>query len=537
MGAGDVDVEVPEVCQEVCLLYANCERFSPVLCADVRKIAGPVTSMFCCCAFLDLFLLLASAQHCTGIYPFIQDSYKANYGSFSASELREAKEAAREMFYFAYENYMRHAFPMDELDPINCAGRGHDHLNPSNININDVLGDYSLSLIESLDTLVVFGNRTEFHNAIRMVINSVSFERNVTVQVFEATIRQVLSAVIGSLLSAHLILTDDSHMLGNYALNGYNGELLTMAHDLAARLLPAFDGTRTGLPFPRVNLLSGVSKGTVDENCPAGAGSLLLEFAVLSRLLGDSTYESLARRTNRNQLRRGRDRCVLGEGETPIYVNIDMRDGSLINTWIDALQASFAAVQVLNGDIDEAICAHAIYYSLWKRYDALPERYNWRLREPDVYFYPLRPELAESTYLLYRATQNPFYLRVGFDIVRSLNAFARVKCGYATVHNVVDKSLEDRMESFFLSETAKYLYLLFDVNNAVNLNEERILFTTEGHIIPIDKRIREPVYGLPQSVLYNHSCAVFKLQRHSPPLDQWRLAQIFHLVGIDQFTF
>lgn len=62
--------------------------------------------------------------------------------------------------------------------------------------------------------------------------------------------------------------------------------------------------------------------------------------------------------------------------------------------------------------------------------------------------------------MLYRATQNPFYLRVGFDILRSLNAFTRVKCGYATVHNVIDKSLEDRMESFFLSETTKYLFLV-----------------------------------------------------------------------------
>ena len=33
-------------------------------------------------------------------------------------------------------------------------------------------------------------------------------------------------------------------------------------------------------------------------------------------------------------------------------------------------------------------------------------------------------------------------------------------CGYATVHNVLDMSLEDRMESFFLSETCKYLYLV-----------------------------------------------------------------------------
>lgn len=34
------------------------------------------------------------------------------------------------------------------------------------------------------------------------------------------------------------------------------------------------------------------------------------------------------------------------------------------------------------------------------------------------------------------------------------------RCGYATVHNVLQKDLEDRMESFFLSETCKYLYLV-----------------------------------------------------------------------------
>lgn len=81
-------------------------------------------------------------------------------------------------------------------------------------------------------------------------------------------------------------------------------------------------------------------------------------------------------------------------------------------------------------------------------------------RVPEVAFYPLRPELAESTYMLYRATRNPFYLHVGREMLQSLNTFTRVRCGYATVHSVLDKSLEDRMESFFLSETTKYLYLV-----------------------------------------------------------------------------
>lgn len=81
-------------------------------------------------------------------------------------------------------------------------------------------------------------------------------------------------------------------------------------------------------------------------------------------------------------------------------------------------------------------------------------------REPDVYFYPLRPEFVESTYLLYLATKSPFYQHVGLQIIDSFNLHTRVKCGFATVYNVMDKSLEDRMESFFLSETCKYLFLV-----------------------------------------------------------------------------
>lgn len=192
----------------------------------------------------------------------------------------------------------------------------------------------------------------------------------------------------------------------------------------------------------------------------------------------------------KSYLRRGRDKCTSGHGKHPMYVNVHMKDGSTANTWIDSLQASFAAVQILSGDIEEAVCQHALYYSIWKKYGVLPERFNWHLNAPDVNFYPLRPEFAESTYLLYLTTKNPFYLHVGKDIIDNLNSITKVKCGYATVHNVNDKSLEDRMESFFLSETCKYLYLLFDENNLVNVHYSKLLFTTEGHIFPVSRIFR-----------------------------------------------
>ena len=70
---------------------------------------------------------------------------------------------------------------------------------------------------------------------------------------------------------------------------------------------------------------------------------------------------------------------------------------------------------------------HALYYTLWRRFESLPERFNWHLKAPEVMFYPLRPELIESTYMLYRATKNPFYLHVGKDILKSIANHTKVK--------------------------------------------------------------------------------------------------------------
>ncbi len=77
----------------------------------------------------------------------------------------------------------RCAFPLDELDPIACRGRGPDREDPSNININDVLGGYSLALVESLGTLAVMGDRVRFRKAVRDVVENVSFDGGATVQV------------------------------------------------------------------------------------------------------------------------------------------------------------------------------------------------------------------------------------------------------------------------------------------------------------------------------------------------------------------
>jgi hypothetical protein len=49
-----------------------------------------------------------------------------HYLYFSRSERLSYREKARDMFQFGYDNYMKYAFPQDELDPIHCRGRGPD---------------------------------------------------------------------------------------------------------------------------------------------------------------------------------------------------------------------------------------------------------------------------------------------------------------------------------------------------------------------------------------------------------------------------
>ena len=67
--------------------------------------------------------------------------------------------------------------------------------------------------------------------------------------------------------------------------DSYDDCLLRLATDMGDRLLPAFD-TATGIPYGTVNLRSGVPKGETELASTAGAGSLVIEFEVLSCLTG-----------------------------------------------------------------------------------------------------------------------------------------------------------------------------------------------------------------------------------------------------------
>ncbi|KAL2923921.1 Alpha-mannosidase I MNS4, partial [Bienertia sinuspersici] len=179
----------------------------------------------------------------------------------------------------------------------------------------------------------------------------------------------------------------------------------------------------------------------------------------------------------------------------PWYVEVNMDSAAIVWPLFNSLQAFWPGLQVLAGDVDPAIRTHAAFYGVWKRYGFTPEGYNLATHsvQQGQKSYPLRPELAESTYWLYKATRDSRYLDAGRDIVSSLQYGARCPCGYCHITDVEDHKQEDHMESFFLAETVKYLWLLFDLavgpDNLVENGPYQYIFSTEGHLLPTTPQI------------------------------------------------
>jgi hypothetical protein len=63
-----------------------------------------------------LVILLVNVAVCTEIpFPFRLGDFERRYRPLSASEVNEARQRVLENFYFAYDNYIKHAWPEDEL--------------------------------------------------------------------------------------------------------------------------------------------------------------------------------------------------------------------------------------------------------------------------------------------------------------------------------------------------------------------------------------------------------------------------------------
>lgn len=392
-----------------------------------------------------------------------------------------------------------------------------------------------MTLVDTLDTLVILGDLEEFESAVKLVIKHVQFDSDIIVSLFETNIR-----MIGGLLSAH-ILVEYIQKEANL-MSWYRGELLEMAKDLGYRLLPAFN-TSTGIPHARVNLKYGMKSEALKhsrETCTACAGTILLEFAALSRLSGEPVFEMKAHAAmdalwkirNRSSNLMGtvvnvhsgdwirRDSGVgagidsyyeyllksyilLGDErylsrfnrhynaimkyvrQGPIFLDVHMhRPHTKSKNFMDALLAFWPGLQVLSGDLKPAVQTHEMLYQVMQMHTFIPEAFTYDFQ---IHWgqYHLRPEFIESTYFLYKATGDHYYLQVGKKALKTIQKYAKVPCGYAAVNDIRTGKHEDRMDSYLLSETIKYLYLLFADESELPINIDDFIFTTEAHLLPL----------------------------------------------------
>lgn len=100
--------------------------------------------------------------------------------------------------------------------------------------------------------------------------------------------------------------------------------------------------------------------------------------------------------------------------------------------------------------------------------------------------YLLRPEAVESFFYLSHLTGDPIYREWGWECFQAIEKYCKTSFAYGELSNVAVPEMKprDKMESFFLAETLKYLYLLLDPDSEIDLLHKHV-FNTEAHPLRI----------------------------------------------------
>jgi ER degradation enhancer, mannosidase alpha-like 2 len=412
-------------------------------------------------------------------------------------------ERVRQEFLHAWNGYKQYAW-------------GHDALMPLSKSYHDW---YSVPLlmtpVDALDTMIVMGMDDEATKTREYIVKNLSFDHDMYVKNFEITIR-----MLGGLLSSYQMTGDK--------------RLLSLAQDLGNRLLPAFKSP-TGMPYVYVNLKTGAVRG--EETNPAEIGTLLIEFGTLSKLTGKSIYYDTAKRAlvalydrrssiglvgSTINVKTGQwvdpvshisggidsyyeyllkawllfddkdcermwktsiaavNKYLADQAPTGFwYGQANMNTGMRTGTEFGALDAFFPGTLALSGDLDRAKKLEDSAYKMWTTFGIEPEEMDYMTMKITYNGYALRPEIIESAYYLRHFTQDPAYLQMGHTFFDSLTKYCRTDVAYAALSDVEKKTKKDEMESFFLAETLKYLYLLFAAPDTIDLKQ--MIFNTEAH--------------------------------------------------------
>lgn len=431
----------------------------------------------------------------------------ANSQTKQKVDKKQLAEQVKAEFMHAWNGYKKYAWGRDDLKPLSKSYK--NWYEPETL---------LMTPVDSLDSLYLLGFKKEADETRKYITDNLSFDKDIYVQNFEITIR-----ILGGLLSAYQMTNDK--------------KLLDLADDLGTRLLPVFESP-TGLPYKYVNLKTGKTRGEVSN--PAETGTLLIEFGTLSKLTKKPIFYDKAKRALVETYKRRSPIGLVGtnidvetgkwtkteshvsaeidsyyeyllkcailfddadckkmweesikavnkynadevRGGELWYGYADMNTGKRTATTFGALDAFFPGVLALGGDLDRAKRLQESSLKMWTKHGIEPEVFDYQKMEVVHAGYPLRPEIVESTYILYQYTADEKYLQMGKTFLEDFVKHCKTEAGYASLKSVVTKEKADTMHSFLLAETFKYFYLLFA--DKKTLDFKKVVFNTEAHPI------------------------------------------------------
>ncbi|MEZ0068158.1 hypothetical protein ABIA32_004182 [Streptacidiphilus sp. MAP12-20] len=402
---------------------------------------------------------------------------------------------------------------------------GHDEVRPLSGGHNDFFADgrtFGLSIVEALDTLYLMGCDHELARARSWVEAHLDPTQDADVHVFEAVIR-----LVGGLLAGYRTTRSQ--------------RLLARAREFADRLLPAFTSSPTGIPYTHVNLRTGRAHGRAVGL--AEAGTNMMEFGLLSRLLGDARYYDASMRAYRAVLARRSSLGLLGttiDAETgrwldhtsnapnppvdsfyeylwgggrllgdaqltrwyhqltkPVLAHqTDVRGGLTWYHGVDAatgartgpthqseLASFYAGLLAKGGDVRRGAAYFRSWSAVLNRYPVLPESIDYSTLTAVDPAGQLRPEYANSAFDLWRITGDVAYKQAAWRWFEGLRTHHRVAGGY-TIATEVDSSsvrLGDLTPGYWFAENLKYLWLMF--SRTPRFDYRNGILSTEGKVL------------------------------------------------------
>lgn len=433
---------------------------------------------------------------------------------------KKLTEEVKAEFLHAWNGYKQHCW-------------GHDDLKPLTRTCRDWYGTTVLMTpVDSLDSLYLLGFKKEADSTREYITKNLSFDKDISVQNFEIVIR-----VLGGLLSSYqmtgdkklLALADD---LGTRLLPVFDsptglpyknvnlktgktsgavsnpaetGTLLiefgTLAkltgkqvyYDKAKRALVETYKRRSPIGLVGTNINVETGKWTNPDSHVAAEIDSYYEYLLKCDILfGDKEcrdmWEDSIAKVHSYLADEGTDMTATNRiGSVKVgdlwYGHADMNTGKRTATTTGALDAFFPGLLALDSDLNRARALQDSMFKMWQVHGIEPEVYDYKTGKVVSSGYPLRPEIVESTYILYQTTKHPKYLAMGKQMFEDFVKHCRTEVAYAGLKSVVTKEKTDYMHSFLLAETFKYFFLLFAPDKTLDI--KKVVFNTEAH--PIKK--------------------------------------------------